>query len=359
MGNIVFVAVSKPMEDVAERIISEMKLDISVISNNNMSGEDVAKQYPDADVFICRGRTADAIRKFSGKAVVEITPSISDILEPIEKLTESGIKKIAVMASPKLIGDSNYDFRISDTDVLIRPYAVDELAWLAEELNKLGVKGVVAGKMELDLTEKYGMKVEHLNTESSAVKKAINEALNIARTQDNERLREKKRSDEIYQYSDELYNAIDQAVDSVEELASSSEELAATSQETLTTAQKAFEHVNNTTEILDIIRNVASQSNLLGLNAAIEAARAGESGRGFSVVASEIRKLAKESSNSVSTIENLLKEFRSAVDNVMKNVEESNKITQDQAEANQKIALMIDNLKDVSKKLNDMAKRNA
>lgn len=93
MGNIVFVAVSKPMEDVAERIISEMKLDISVISNNNMSGEDVAKQYPDADVFICRGRTADAIRKFSGKAVVEITPSISDILEPIEKLTESGIKK--------------------------------------------------------------------------------------------------------------------------------------------------------------------------------------------------------------------------------------------------------------------------
>jgi hypothetical protein len=360
MENILFTAFSESMRDAAVHIISEMKLDIPVILlHKNDDIEEVVKQYPDIDVFISRGRTADALRQFSGKAVVEITPLISDILEPIEKLTDSGIKKIAVMASPKLIGDSNYDFKISDTDILIRPYSLDELVGLAEQLFKSGVKGVVAGSMEIDLTEKYGMKVEHLNTDESAVKHAIKEAATIARTQENERLREKKRSEKIYQYSDELYADIEQAASAVEELASSSEELAATSQETFNTAKKAFEQVNNTTEILDIIRNVAKKSNLLGLNAAIEAARAGEYGRGFSVVASEIRKLANESNNSVSTIDNLLKEFRNAVDYVMNNVGQSNKITQEQAKANQNITLMLDNLRNVSKGLTDMEKQSA
>lgn len=359
MENILFAAVSKPMQDAAVRIILEMKLNIPVILCKYEDSEDIIKNYPDMDVFISRGRTADALRQLSGKAVVYITPTISDFLEPAGKLTDSGIKKIAVMASPKLIGDSTYDFNIGDAVILLRPYSLDMLETLGEQLFKSGVKGIIGSATEESLAKKYGMKLERLNTEDSALKRAINEAVNIAETQKNERLREKKLSEEIYQYSSELFAAIEQAAEAVEELASSSEELAATSQETFNTANKAFLKVNNTTEILDIIRNVAKQSNLLGLNAAIEASRAGESGRGFSVVATEVRKLAKESNNSVGTIDNLLKEFRNAVDCVMKNVEQSNIITQEQAKANQDITLMLENLRDVSSKLTDMAKRNS
>lgn len=84
-----------------------------------------------------------------------------------------------------------------------------------------------------------------------------------------------------------------------------------------------------------VIQDIASQTNLLSLNASIEAARAGESGRGFAVVAEQIRKLAEDSANSATEIENVVKEL---IENSGDSVEKMKSLSEDAKTQEEKLS---------------------
>jgi methyl-accepting chemotaxis protein len=81
------------------------------------------------------------------------------------------------------------------------------------------------------------------------------------------------------------------------------------------------------TEIIAVINDIAEQTNLLSLNASIEAARAGDAGRGFSVVADEIRKLSIKSVNSASEIEKIINNISKKTQNTVKTVKQAETIS--------------------------------
>mgnify|MGYP000069985662 CR=1 FL=1 len=92
------------------------------------------------------------------------------------------------------------------------------------------------------------------------------------------------------------------------------ESLAGSVNDSSVVIQELSEETNNIVSVLDVIKGIAEQTNLLALNAAIEAARAGEQGRGFAVVADEVRSLASKTQQSTGDINDMLEKLRAGVD---------------------------------------------
>ena len=111
---------------------------------------------------------------------------------------------------------------------------------------------------------------------------------------------------------------------------------------------QAMEHLKRESDkigsVLDVIKSVAQQTNLLALNAAIEAARAGEAGRGFAVVADEVRSLAQRTQKSTEEIETLIAGLQSGTQQVSSSMDSSQVLTDSSVELTRRAGESLSNI---------------
>jgi len=234
----------------------------------------------------------------------------------------------------KKIGDLQLrdDVVISSNDLLERTY--DDIVGVKENLRE-ELTYIKGGLDDLySFSEKFSTVAKNMGEVSDLISRAVQEVAEGATHQ----AEETESSVSILSDNIDILNSISQkelegkdrlekAVTQIETSFSDLEDVS----EKLTLVKNNFGKVNaqgtelsqkvkDIVTIVSTVESIAEQTNLLALNASIEAARAGEMGRGFSVVAEEIRKLAEDSKQAVNTINKSLNEFTQGVNFMVKQV---------------------------------------
>ncbi|MCR4442759.1 MAG: methyl-accepting chemotaxis protein [Peptococcaceae bacterium] len=149
----------------------------------------------------------------------------------------------------------------------------------------------------------------------------------------------------------ELEKSLQGIQSSMQEIAAEAEELSATSQELKAISDETAARVGETATILSFVKNIANRINILGLNASIEAARVGDAGRGFNVVANEVRTLARATNESTGQISTIIEKIKEGINSTNSAAGMVKNVTQEQAEKLAAINPILENLAILVEKL--------
>jgi hypothetical protein len=167
------------------------------------------------------------------------------------------------------------------------------------------------------------------------------------------------RQDKMKGLSLKLSDEINTLASTAQQISAQTQEIAALAETIVQANTESQARVDETDQVIGIIRSIAGQTNLLGLNAAIEAARVGEHGRGFAVVAGEIRKLASTSAESIKRIDQIVKAVQNDSQATHANICEIRNTLKQVAEAVTHVSQSIQETGHLAGELDTMAKELA
>lgn len=214
-----------------------------------------------------------------------------------------------------------------------------------DNINEVGKKCLRSGEVQkVDLPESYfGKKIKSIAVPIKNFKGEIIGIIGNGIDMEN--------ANQLIKSINEIAESTIQVSSGTNELANAATELSKIGQKIVEQAQLTVKTSKKTSEVLELIENIAKQTNLLGLNAAIESAKAGEHGKGFSVVSSEIRKLANKSKESTVRIKETIEEMNKCINVITKSVNETAAISEEQAASIEEINSTIES---ISKNLNNL-----
>lgn len=143
---------------------------------------------------------------------------------------------------------------------------------------------------------------------------------------------------------EQFQNSFEENNNNIQEISQSVQNLAEIDQNLSEAIDNIRKKIKKSDEIIRIIKEIARQTKLLGLNAAIEAARSAEHGRGFAVVSDEIRRLSEKSNVSVTEVVDILDEITVDIENICDESQKTSSISQGQAASVEEMAAYMEQL---------------